>query len=132
MAKQELVTVQHVKNNGITRQMTVASAKMNSRLWRIVDPIQPVAEVKKKDVNPVAAKPGKLVETANSFVPSVSDANDDLGNFKPPATEFATIVEPTEKENLQAEYEEKSGKAPDKRWNEARLRQEISALNPVE
>lgn len=131
MAKTEMVTVQHVKNKSVTRQMTVASAKMNSRLWRVVGTPQAQEEVKKKVVEPVAAKPGKLQEAGNSFVAEVSHANDDLGKATPP-TEFAKISEPTEKENLQAEYQEKAGKAPDKRWNEARLRQEILALNPVE
>lgn len=123
MAKQELVTVQHVKNKQITRQMTVASAKLNSRLWKVVgEPV--VAEVKKKDAAPAVAKLSKHVESSNSFV---NEANDDLGN----AGQFAKITdEQSEKSTLQAKYETLSGKKPDGRWNEAKLREKIAELKP--
>lgn len=119
-----MVTVRHKKNKSITRQMTVASAKSNSRLWEVIDSQSvPTAEVKKKDVEPVAEKPkAKLPETGNSFV---SDTNDDLAQ----STEFVKISEPTEKETLQSEYEKLSGKKPDGRWNEGKLKEKIAELN---
>lgn len=118
MATQQLVTVQNIKNPAVKRQMTVASARMNSKKWRVISEEQPV-EVKKKDVKPAV---GKLPEASNSFV---SEAHDDLGKFVPPAK----ILEPSEKETLQAEYETKSGKKPDGRWNEGKLREKIAELN---
>lgn len=112
MARNELVTVENIKNPAVKRQMTVASAKMNSRKWRIID--QEIAtEVKKKVVVPVAAKPSK----------SVIEAHDDLASTP---TGFAKVE--SEKETLQAEYEAKAGKKPDGRWNEAKLREKIAEL----
>lgn len=110
MAKQETVTVELIKNPAVKRQMTAQSARMNSRKWRVVTNQPVVAEVKKKDVSPVAAKP----ESVN---PAVNVESDD----------FAKIA--SEKETLQAEYEEKSGQKPDGRWNEAKLKQKIADLN---
>lgn len=113
MAQTNLVTVQNIKNPAVKRQMTVASARMNSRKWRVISEEQP-AEVKKKDVKPAE---GKL--PATSFVKEVSD---DL----PQSTDFAKII--SEKEALQVEYEAKSGKKPDGRWNEGKLRDKIAEL----
>lgn len=124
MAKQELVTVENIKNPAVKRQMTVASAKMNGKKWRLVNST-PQAEVKKKDVAPVVESPkAKLPETGNSFV---NEMNDDLAN----STEFVKITEEvTEKSTLQAEYEAKTGKKPDGRWNEGKLKEKIAELKP--
>lgn len=111
MERQTTVTVQNIKNPAITRQMTVNSAKMNSRKWKI---IESGAEevVKKKEVVRVAEdKP-------------VLQTNDDFGGG------FAKIeASDSDKAKLQAEYEDKAGKKPDGRWNEAKLIEKIKELN---
>lgn len=88
MAKQEsTVTVQNIKNPGLTRQMTVNSAKMNSRKWKIID--SPLSEEpKKKEVAKPVVDVKPVVESANSFV------NDDLAQ----TSEFAKIGDDTEQE----------------------------------
>lgn len=112
MAQQLLVTVQNIKNPGIKRQMTVASAKLNSRKWRIIEGAESQAqEVKKKAVSPVAES------KATISIPLPHDK---------PESEFATIE--TEKETLQKEYEELSGKKPDGRFNETKLKEMIATL----
>lgn len=121
MAKQDLVTVENIKNPSVKRQMTVASAKFNSKIWRLVDSA-PAVEVKKKDVAPAAVKPSNLPETANSFV---NETNEDSSAT---SADFAKIE--SEKETLQAEYEIKSGKKPDGRWNESKLKEKIKELKP--
>lgn len=122
MATNQQVTVENIKNPAVKRQMTVASAKMNSRKWRIIDQEIAAVEVKKKDVAPAVAKAvGKLPEAGNSFA---DEAHDDL-------VTFAKINEgPKEKATLQAQYEAISGQKPDGRWNEEKLKQKIATLKP--
>lgn len=84
MAKQELVMVRHKKNHALTRQMTVLSAKSNSRNWEVVDAPKEEEPAKKKDVKAVAEGKQALPEAANSFV---NEAHDDLGG----GAEFAKI-----------------------------------------
>ena len=110
------VTVENIKNPSVKRQMTVASAKMNSKKWRVVEGEnqQLTEQVKKKDVKVAAGKGDPnvtvtLPEVGNSFI-----------------NEFATIG--SEKETLQKEYEELSGSKPDGRWNEGKLKEKIATL----
>lgn len=116
MAQQLEVMVQNIKNPAIKRKMTVASARMNSKKWRVISEEQPV-EVKKKDVKPAV---GKLPETANDDLAK----SNLLSDIKP---EFVKVD--SERATLQAEYEAKSGKKPDGRWNEGKLREKIAELN---
>ena len=114
MAQQEQVLMENIKNPSIKRYFTPASARQQTRKWRIVN-AEVVQQVKKKDVDPAVEKAVKItpaVETVDSF-----------------NNEFATIgEEKTEKELLQAEYEELSGAKPDGRWNEGKLKEKIEAL----
>jgi hypothetical protein len=119
MAKTVMVTVENIKNPTVKRQMTVNSAKMNSKKWRVVEgeDQQLTEQVKKKDVSPAVAKKGnpEVVVT----LPTAEKTS-----------EFATIgdAEVNEKTALQKEYEELSGSKPDGRWNEGKLKEKIATL----
>ena len=105
------VTVENIKNPSVKRQMTVNSAKMNSKKWRVVDGEnqQLTEQVKKKDVKVADVKSPDVVVT----IPETS-------------SEFATIT--SEKETLQKQHEELSGSKPDGRWNEGKLKEKIAIL----
>lgn len=114
MANTVMVTVENIKNPSVKRQMTVNSAKMNSKKWRVVEGEnqQLTEQVKKKDVKVVDVKSPDVVVTIAET-----------------SSEFATIT--SEKETLQKEYEELSGSKPDGRWNEAKLKAKIETLKPT-
>ncbi|HZI25099.1 MAG TPA: hypothetical protein VFD46_08480 [Chryseolinea sp.] len=116
MANQDQVLMENIKNPSLKRYFTPASARQQTRKWRIVS--ESVAqEVKKKaDVKVAAGK------TANP-VTAPEKSTDDSGS------EFATISD--EKETLQKEYEQLSGTKPDGRWNEAKLKAKIETLKPT-
>lgn len=96
MAKQELVTVQHLKNPAVKRQMTVASAKLNSNKWKIVgEPV--VVEVKKKDVSPAAEKLAK-VEPFNPLVNVADEEFATISEDKPKKVRKSKKVNPEENE----------------------------------
>jgi hypothetical protein len=123
MAQTVLVTVENIKNPSVKRKMTVASAKLNSRKWRIVEgaPETQAQEVKKKEV----VKPVVEVKKAELPIKEVApEAGDSFNN------EFAKIGDdqPSEKESLQKEYEALSGSKPDGRWNEGKLKEKIATL----
>jgi hypothetical protein len=120
MADQVYVTVENVKNPAVKRKMTVASAKINAKTWRIVGD-QPTVEVKKKeDVKSVVKEIQK---------PSIQPVTEPIQ--EPSA--FAQISdqvdeEQEEVEKLRAIYLEKSGKPADKRWKSDKLTSKIAEL----
>lgn len=119
------VTVELIKNPAVKRNMTLVSAKSNSRKWRIVSD-QLVSEPVKKKVVESAVKTIQPITTATT----VSEANDDLGTAIK-SNGFATIGEETDfdnQSNLRAEYESLTGKPADKRWKTERLEKEIETL----
>ena len=107
MSNQTTVTVQNIKNPAVTRQMTVNSAKMNSRKWKIIDAVEETVK-KKEVVNPAVGR---------------AEVAPENGGF----AKIETVTD--EKTVLQAEYEAKSGKKPDGRWSEAKLKEKINELN---
>ncbi len=120
MAEQIFVTVENVKNPSVKRRvMTEASAKINSKTWRIVGTEVEVTESKKKEV----AK--NVVTEAKPIKPVTEPINEEVET----ANEFASIGEAdTEIETLRAEYETKSGKPADKRWKADKLNAKIAEL----
>lgn len=98
------VTIELIANPTVTREVTrKAGDLINKNVWRIVGTAEPDPEVKKKVVAPVAAKPSEPVIEPNGLLTS-----------------------------LRGEYEQVSGKAPDGRWNIARLTKEIKGFKPQE
>lgn len=113
MANQDSVLMENIKNPSLKRYFTPASARQQTRKWRIVNEAGTQEVKKKADVKAVAEKPVNTVATEK------------------PESEFATISD--EKETLQKEYEQLSGTKPDGRWNEAKLKAKIETLkNPAQ
>lgn len=117
------VEVELIKNPSVKRTMNVNSFKMNQKKWRLQTGESLTAPVKKKVVEPAASKPEIKVTKIESEGGIVAKA-------LVPESEFATISEETGDgliESLRAQYEGKTGKKPDGRWNVSRLTKEINA-----
>lgn len=133
------VKVIRVNNPLESKYVTPAAVQyLDPKKWRLAEP-KP-EEAKKKDVESAVIKrvvpsnvteiqpedvkeevkieiPQEAIDTALSFYGETkAQSEDDFGKVDP-------------KEYLRAEYKDKSGKDPDGRWNEARLKIEISKLD---
>lgn len=119
MADQIYVTVENVQNPAVKRKMTLVSAQINYRKWKIVGDYATVEAPKKKD----AAKPVASVE---KIIPVTQP-------ILAPESEFANISEQTDDESeeieqLRAQYQEKAGKPADKRWKADKLNAKLAEL----
>lgn len=111
------VEVELIKNPSVKRTMNVNSFKMNQKKWRLQSGESLTAPVKKKVVEPAASK-GTVMHADATWgkLPDVSESE-----------QFAVITDNDSViESLRAQYEAKTGKKPDGRWNVSRLTKEIN------
>ncbi len=134
MAREQYVDVICIAN-GVKRSMNVNSFKLNQKKFRLADgqSLESAQDVKKKDVEPAVSR---TASTAQTVV--IPDMKVETGTFPEQElpSEFAPPTEDTIQapdlspeallETLKVQYEEKYGKAPDKRWNVSRLTKEIN------
>jgi hypothetical protein len=132
MAREIYVSVELIKNPTVKRQMNVNSFRMNQKKWRLQDgqTLEQAMTVKKKVVEPAVSKAmfvGSTIQMEDEF----SNVDSDL--LKKPETPFVEVKETNEPtgliDGLRAEYETKTGKKADGRWNVERLTQKINEAN---
>lgn len=117
------VEVELIKNPSVKRTMNVNSFKMNQKKWRLQSGESLTAPVKKKVVEPAVSK-------SDFQVPFKSGEGQYVGGAPENSeSEFVTVTETSDGliESLRSQYEAKTGKKPDGRWNVSRLTKEINA-----
>lgn len=120
---QIFVTVENILNPAVKRQMTLTSARINAKKWRIIG--EETQELKKKEVAVSVAKPS---------VEKVIPVTEPLVKVEEPVKEESEFVqignepsqEAQELEELRKQYFEKTGKQADKRMGKEKLTAKIA------
>lgn len=138
MAKEGYVDVVNIAN-GVKRSMNVNSFKLNQKKFRLADgeSLDSALSPKKKDAEPAVSNQGQIVKPNGGLTnENVEVKVSDLDTFTFPEQdlpeEFAPPVAAPDLrpegllESLRSQYQVKTGKAPDGRWNVSRLTKEIN------